>query len=83
MTDAEWRKAHPNKADNGNMRNYATIERLLVLANLENVNALYINKGMPQAERIEELNRLARSQMAGLLSNSSVKRLKALENGEK
>jgi len=45
MTAAEWRKENVGK--NGNIRDYATIEQLLVLANLENVNALYINKNMP------------------------------------
>jgi hypothetical protein len=78
MTAAEWRKTNPDK--DGNMRDRATIEQLLVLANLENVNALYINNGMPQSERIVELNHIARSQMAALLSNSNVKRLKSLES---
>jgi len=78
MTAAEWRKANSDK--DGNMRDHATIEQLLVLANLENVNALYINNGMPQSERIVELNHIARSQMAALLSNNNVKRLKALES---
>jgi hypothetical protein len=77
MTAAEWRKANPDK--DGNMRDHATIEQLLVLANIENVNALYINNGMPQSERIVELNRIARSQMAALLSSSGVKGLKALD----
>lgn len=77
MTASEWRKANPNKA--GNMRDYATIEQLLVLANLENVNALYIGKDIPQAERVEELNCLARSQMTALLNTSGVKALEALE----
>ena len=77
MTAAEWRKENADK--NGNMRDYATIEQLLVLANLENVNALYINNGMPKSERIVELNRLARSQMTALLSNSSIKELKVLD----
>jgi hypothetical protein len=44
---------------------------------LENINALYIGKGMPQPERIEELNTAARQQMAAMLRNSSVKALKA------
>lgn len=61
------------------MRDHATIEQLLVLANLENVNALYIGKGMAQEERITELNRLARQQLAQLLDNSSVKGMKALD----
>ncbi|MCL2298880.1 MAG: KilA-N domain-containing protein [Firmicutes bacterium] len=78
QTAAEWRKANPDKA--GNMRDHATIEQLLVLANLENVNALYIGKGMPQEERIGELNRLARQQLTQLLGNSSVKRMKELES---
>jgi hypothetical protein len=75
VTAAEWRKANPDKS--GNMRDYATIEQLLVLANLENINALYIGKGMSQPERIEELNIAARQQMAAMLRNSSVKALKA------
>ncbi|GHU91073.1 hypothetical protein FACS1894217_08330 [Clostridia bacterium] len=77
QTAAEWRKSNPDKK--GNMRDGATIEQLLVLANLENVNALYIGKGLPQEERITELNRLARQQLAQLLSNSSVKGMKDLE----
>jgi hypothetical protein len=77
MTAAEWRKANPDK--DGNMRDHATIEQLLVLANLENINALYISKGMPQSERIEELNRLARLQLSQLLENSSVKGMKSLD----
>jgi len=77
MTAAEWRKTNPNK--DGNMRDHATIEQLLVLANLENVNALYINNGMPQSERIVELNRLARSQMTAITKNNSTKKLRALE----
>ena len=78
ITAAEWRKA--NKDKQGNMRDYATIEQLLVLANLENVNALYINKGISQSERIEELNNLAREQLSAMLRNKSVVALKNLEN---
>ena len=61
------------------MRDHATIEQLLVLANLENVNALYINNSIPQSERIVELNRLARSQMAAIVKNNSTKNLKLLK----
>jgi len=78
MTAAEWRKANPDRT--GNMRDYATIEQLLVLANLENINALYIAKGMPQPERLQELRRMARAQLTALLENSSVKGLKALNS---
>jgi len=80
MTAAEWRKENPNK--DGNMRDHATIEQLLVLANLENVNALYIGKGIPQFERIEELNRLARLQISTIVGTSGVKKLKAIDSGE-
>ncbi len=77
MTAAEWRRTH--FGEDGNMRDYATIEQLLVLANLENINALYIGKGMSQEERIEEMNRLARAQLAQLIENSGVKRMKRLD----
>jgi len=77
MTASEWRKENPDKS--GNMRDYATIEQLLVLANLENINALYIGKGIPQLERIVELNRAARAQLTALLENHSIKGLKALD----
>lgn len=76
MTAAEWRRANPCK--DGNMRDHATIEQLLVLANLENVNALYIGKGMPQKQRIEELNRLARQQLTQLLEKERAKGMKSL-----
>jgi hypothetical protein len=77
ITAAEWRSANPDKE--GNMRDYATIEQLLVLANLENINALYISKGMVQDERIVELNRLARQQIVQLLENRSVTNMKRLD----
>jgi len=80
MIAAEWRKANPDKSGN-NMRDYATIEQLLVLANLENINVLYIAKGIPQPERLQELSHMARSQLTALLENSSVKGLKALNSG--
>ena len=76
MTAAEWREAHPD--EDGNMRDHATIEQLLVLTNLENVNALYIGKRMSQPERIEELNRLARMQLTAIMNTSGVKRLARL-----
>ncbi|MDR1263883.1 MAG: KilA-N domain-containing protein [Oscillospiraceae bacterium] len=76
MTAADWRKSNPDKQ--GNLRDYATIEQLLVLANLENVNALYIGKGIPQSERIAELNHLARAQLSMVLKNKSVDSMKRL-----
>lgn len=79
QTAAEWRKA--NLGETGNMRDFATIEQLLVLANLENVNALFIGKGMPQEERVTELNRLARMQLSALIGMSGIKELKMLDGG--
>ena len=81
MTAAEWRKANPDK--DGNIRDHANIEQLLVLANLENINALYIGKGMPQSERIAELNQFARLQMAAIMDINSVKTLKAVDTNDK
>jgi hypothetical protein len=81
QTAAEWRVKNKDKP--GNMRDYATIEQLLVLANLENINAVYINKEMPQSERIAELNHIARSQLAAMLRNDNVKALKAPEKTQK
>lgn len=75
MTAAEWRKQNPEKE--GNMRDYATIEQLLVLANLENINALYISKCMEQKERVTELNALARAQLSAIIGTSGVKQLGA------
>ncbi len=75
-TAADWRKANPDK--DGNIRDNASIEQLLVLANLENINALYISKGLSREERIGELNRLAREQMKQLLGISSVNALKKI-----
>ena len=77
QTAAEWRRANPDRE--GNMRDHATIEQLLVLANLENINALYISKGIAQEERITELSRLARQQLTQLLKNGSAKGMKALD----
>lgn len=81
MTAAEWRKENPEKE--GNMRDHATIEQLLVLANLENINALYISKGMAQKERVTELNALARAQLSAIIGTSGVKQLGALDEKTK
>jgi hypothetical protein len=77
QTAAEWRKTNSNKESN--IRDYATIEQLLVLANLENINALYIEKGMSQSERIVELNRIAYQQLEHLLTDNSIRDMKALD----
>jgi hypothetical protein len=73
ITAQQWRDQNP-EAD-GNMRDYATIEQLLVLANLESLNAEFIKMDMPQSERLVKLNQTAISQMKSLALNSNIKKL--------
>ncbi len=60
-TAAEWRKENPMLK--GNIRDYATVEQLLVIANMESYNAILIEQGVPQADRLRQLNNMARSQL--------------------
>ena len=73
MTAKEWRNKNPNL--NGNIRDYATINELICLANLENLNSVFINEGLKQSERLEKLNKIAISQMQ-ILNDTDVKNLK-------
>ena len=61
MTAKEWRDANPDLK--GNIRDYANINQLICLSNMENLNAVFINKGMPQRDRLIELNKIAIQQM--------------------
>ena len=61
MTAKEWREANPGLK--GNIRDYATMNQLICLSNLENLNAVFINEGLPQSERLEKLNLIAIQQM--------------------
>ena len=78
MTAKEWRKANPGAK--GNIRDFATIEQLIVLSNLETMNAELIRQGMPQDERLWNLNRIAVYQINSILSGSqkSIEALKKL-----
>jgi hypothetical protein len=67
ITAKEWREAHPNKE--GNIRDEATLEQLVVLSNLESINALLIRQGLSQAERLVELNKTAIAQMKTLIAH--------------
>ena len=67
ITAKEWREAHPNKE--GNIRDEATLEQLVVLSNLESINALLIRQGLSQAERLVELNKTAIAQMKTLTAH--------------
>ena len=64
ITAKEWRDAHPE--DKGNIRDYATINQLICLSNMENLNAVFINEGLPQGERLQKLNQIAIQQMTVL-----------------
>jgi hypothetical protein len=73
ITAKEWRIKQPTK--NGNIRDDASIEQLVVLSNLESINALLIQQGTPQNERLYQLNKVAISQMKSLINNNSIKKI--------
>lgn len=68
MTAGEWRKANPTLK--GNIRDYATIEQLLVIANMESLNSVLIEQKVPQSDRLIQLNNMAKSQLR-VLQNSN------------
>ena len=72
MTAKQWREANPELK--GNIRDYATINELICLSNMENLNAVFINDGMPQPERLVKLNQIAIQQMK-VLEESENRRL--------
>lgn len=74
QTAKQWKETNPNLK--GNMREYASIEQLTVLAGLESQNALLIQQGFSQEERLAILNRLAIQQMNSLLNTSALEQLK-------
>lgn len=74
ITAKEWRDSNPDKT--GNIRDYATLEQLVVLSNMESVNALLIRQGLPQSERLLQLNKVAITQMKSLLASNTMKKLK-------
>ncbi|MFA4831292.1 MAG: KilA-N domain-containing protein [Patescibacteria group bacterium] len=73
-TAKEWRDNNSDK--DGNIRDYADVTQLVVLANLEGINAEFIRRGLSQSERLLQLNSIAISQMQSLVGNQSIKRLK-------
>ena len=74
QTARQWRDAHPNAE--GNVRDHASLEQLVVLTNLESLNSVLIRQGLAQPKRLRTLNDTAITQMRTLLTVSSVKRLK-------
>jgi hypothetical protein len=74
QTAKEWRDAHPDAE--GNIRDHAPLEQLVVLTNLESLNSVLIRQGLPAPERLLKLNEIAITQMRTLLSDTNLKRLK-------
>jgi len=72
-TAKQWREQNPDKE--GNIRDYASLEQLVVLSNMESINALLIRQGLPQSERLVQLNSAAITQMRSLVSNRELKKL--------
>ncbi len=80
MTAKEWRESNPNLADDGNIRDYTDLLHLVILSNLENINAELIEMEIPQSERLVRLNDMAKKQMELLRKNKSLKNLEYIEN---
>lgn len=74
VTAKQWRDANPSLK--GNIRDYATINELICLSNMENLNAVFINEGLQQRERLVNLNQIAIQQMSILEGITSRKYLK-------
>lgn len=72
MTAKQWRETNPEKK--GNIRDYAAINELICLSNMENLNAVFIEQGMPQGERLVKLNQIAIHQMSVLESGGNDER---------
>ena len=73
ITAKQWRDENPDKK--GNMREHASIEQLLVLANIESMNAEFIRMGLSQGERLTKLNAIAISQLQTLVGHAGIKKL--------
>jgi len=74
VTAKEWREANSNLE--GNIRDYANIEQLVVLSNLESINSVLIHQGQEQNQRLQQLNKIAITQMKSLLGNNMLRKLR-------
>ena len=79
MTAKEWREYNPELAKNGNMRDYTDLLHLVILSNLETINASLISDNVSQRERLIKLNNNARMQMEALKNNKNIKYLELLQ----
>ncbi len=73
MTAKQWREANPNLK--GNIRDYASVNELICLSNMESLNAVFIEQGLPQSERLIKLNQIAIHQMSVLESGDNDRKL--------
>ena len=80
QTAKEWRISNPSIADKGNIRDYTDLLHLVILNNLENINAELIEMEISQSERLVRLNNIAKKQMKMLKNNKSFDNLKYIEN---
>ena len=80
MTAKEWKDKNPNLAINGNIRDYTDLLHLVILNNLENINAELIESNLSQRERLIKLNNIAKRQMNILKNNRNIEKLEILEN---
>ena len=80
MTAKEWRTNNPDIADKGNIRDYTDLLHLVILNNLENINAELIEMGMSQSQRLIKLNKMAKRQMELLKNNKSFDNLEYIEH---
>ena len=81
MTAKEWKEKNPNLE--GNMQDYANILQLVILVNLENLNAELISQGLSQRSRLERLNEIAKKQLDILKESSGIKRIEELDESKK
>ena len=79
MTAKEWKEKNPNLSEEGNIRDYTDLLHLVILSNLENINAELIKTGITQYERLVRLNDIAKKQMEILRNNKSFKNLESIE----
>ena len=79
MTAKEWWESNPELAKNGNIRDYTDLLHLVILSNLETINASLISDNVPQGKRLIKLNNNARMQIKALRNNKNIKDLELLQ----
>ena len=82
MTAKEWRDTNPSLAKTGNIRDYTDLLHLVILNNLENINATLIKMNISQSDRLIQLNELARKQLELLYNNKSIKELERFQDNQ-